>query len=105
VLKEVRYLLIYEVENIPPMAAAFFAKNDMYLLFVTNLDLLVLWYNKIRRTVLEVEFPIIESQLAVIDQQLERGESGLDWTDDSKDEWGCFISNWPNQRVCCNNSK
>jgi len=84
VLKEVKYLLIYEVDNIPPNAATIFEKNETFIKFVTNLDLIVLEYNKVRRTVLEVEYPIIEGQLVNIDTQLEKAENQLNWTDESK---------------------
>lgn len=56
-----------------------FDKNEMFLKYVANLDLIALWYNKIRQNVLEVEFPIIEQQLDEIDQLLVRAENELSW--------------------------
>ena len=38
-------------------------------------------YNRVRDTILDVEYPLIESQLKSIDEQLERGISELNWTD------------------------
>ena len=40
------------------------------------------WYNKVRETVLEVEFPLVESQLMSIDQQLQKSEKDLSWEGD-----------------------
>jgi hypothetical protein len=42
----------------------------------------VQWYNRVRETVLEVEFPLIEGQLEEIDQQLKRAEKDLSWNSD-----------------------
>lgn len=52
----------------------------LLFLFPQNLDVTVTLYNRVRRTVLEVEYPLIESQLATIDQQLERAIAELNWT-------------------------
>ena len=52
----------------------------LFSLFPQNLDVTVTLYNRVRSTVLEVEYPLIESQLAAIDQQLERAISELNWT-------------------------
>lgn len=80
VLREVKYLLIRNQEEIPQSANDVFAANDTLLLYVANLDLTVAWYNKIRETVLEVEYPIIEGQLDKIDTQLRQAEKDLNWT-------------------------
>lgn len=39
------------------------------------------WYNKIKRTVLEVELPLIRAELTSVDLQLSRAESVLTWHD------------------------
>ncbi|GFN78401.1 dynein heavy chain 9, axonemal, partial [Plakobranchus ocellatus] len=82
VLREVKYLEIREKEEIPNSASSMYSKNDTFRKFVANLDLTVQWYNKIRKTVLEVEYPLIEGQLAEIDQQLEQAEKTLNWEND-----------------------
>ena len=46
--------------------------------------MMVRWYNKVRNTILGVEFPLIESQLQEIDAELEQAETTLHWKDDSK---------------------
>jgi dynein heavy chain len=61
-----------------------FAKNDTFWRFVTNLDLTVHLYNKVRNTILEVEFPLVEGQLQEIDVQLEQAEKSLNWESEGK---------------------
>lgn len=85
VLREVKYLEIRAEEEIPPSAAAMYSKNEMFRKFLANLDLTVQWYNKVRRTVLEVEFPLIEGQLQDIDVQLEQAEKSLNWESEGED--------------------
>lgn len=84
VLREVKYLLIRNMEEIPASASDLYANNDTLLMYVAHLDLTVAWYNKIRETVLEVEYPIIEGQLQAIDTQLLQAEQTLDWQSDGK---------------------
>jgi len=84
VLREVKYLLIRNMEEIPTSAGQLYANNDTLLMYVAHLDLTVAWYNKIRETVLEVEYPIIEAQLTTIDAQLRQAEETLDWQTDGK---------------------
>lgn len=52
--------------------------------FCANLDLTVAWYNKVRETLLDVEFPLVEGQLQNIDNQLEQAEKSLNWNSDGK---------------------
>ena len=79
VLREVKYLEISEQEEIPESAAVLYNKNETFRQFCANLDLTVLWYNKVRETVLEVEYPLIEGQLEQIDVQLQKAEKDLNW--------------------------
>ena len=79
VLREMKYLTIRGTENLPESAQAIFERNDELLKYIANLDLIVLWYNKVRETVLEVEFPIIESQVKSLDSILMKAEQSLDW--------------------------
>lgn len=82
VLREVKYLETVDnesVETIPESATAVYSRNEEFHKYCANLDLIVAWYNKVRQTVLDVEFPLIESQLQSIDSQLERAEKDLYW--------------------------
>jgi dynein heavy chain len=84
VLREVKYLEIRDQEEIPGSAATMYSKNDTFRKFVANLDLTVQWYNKVMTTVLQVEFPLVEQQLADIDVQLKQAEESLNWENEGK---------------------
>ena len=73
VLREVKYLEIRAKESVPEAAKSLFEKNETLRQFRENLDLVCKWYNKISTTTLDIEKPLIEGQLAEIDQQLEEG--------------------------------
>lgn len=87
VLREVHYLNIRAKEDIPESASEIYKKIDTLRQYVANLDLTVQWYNKIRETILEVEFPLIEGQLQEIDVQLEKAEKDLNWNSDGAWEY------------------
>lgn len=57
--------------------------------YVSTLQLLVHWYNKLKQTVLAVELPLIQTELETIDRQLTRAETELTWQDL---DCGSFIS-------------
>lgn len=73
------YLEQRNQEPTPESAGNIYSRNETFRKFTANLDLTVQWYNKVRDTVLEVEFPLIESQLADIDSQLQKAEKDLNW--------------------------
>jgi len=81
VLREVKYLESEEGKNlpIPPEAAAIFAAKEAFRKYVANLNLTEQWYNKVRKTVLDVELPLVETQLAEIDQYMAKGETEISW--------------------------
>ncbi|CBY09824.1 unnamed protein product [Oikopleura dioica] len=80
VLREVRYLGYLGYENLPTSAENLYKKDQTFRTWVSSLRQTVHWYNKIRTTILEVEFPLVESQLAFIDVLLSKGESQLSWS-------------------------
>ncbi|KAK7113097.1 dynein beta chain, ciliary-like [Littorina saxatilis] len=82
VLRETRYLKQMLIEDIPESAESIYSQVDIFRKFVANLDLTVRWYNKVRNTVLQVEFPLIEGQLTEIDLEIETAETTLHWKDD-----------------------
>lgn len=84
VLRETRYLKQMLIEDIPESAESIYSQVDIFRKFVANLDLTVRWYNKVRNTVLQVEFPLIEGQLTEIDLEIETAETTLHWKDDGK---------------------
>lgn len=84
VLREVKYLEIRAEEEVPEAAKAIYSRYDTLWKFTTNLDLTVSLYNKVRTTVLEVEFPLIEGQIADIDNKLQQAETSLNWNTDGR---------------------
>ena len=84
VLREVKYLEMRDQEEIPGSAATMYSKNDTFRKFLANLDVTVQWYNKVRKTVLEVEFPLVEGQLDEIDVQLKQAEESLNWENEGR---------------------
>ena len=93
-LREVKYLEVRnsEDEKIPESAAAIYQRYDTLWKFVTNLDTTVMLYNKVRTNVLEVEFPLIEGQVADIDAKLQQAETTLNWNSDGRNIQNCFFS-------------
>lgn len=83
VLRETRYLLTRQEqgysENVPESAANIFLKEENLRKLVTTLDVTVEWYNKVKRTTLPVEFPLIAGQLADVDVLLSQAEKSLNW--------------------------
>lgn len=53
--------------------------------YIGSLELLVQAYNKLKQTLLEVEYPLIEDELRAVDEQLRAAAASLTWQDDC---WG-----------------
>ncbi|XP_029444925.1 dynein heavy chain 11, axonemal [Rhinatrema bivittatum] len=79
VLREVKYLQMLNQSNIPEAAMHIFEKRDTFIKFLGSLELLVQWYNKIKLTVLEVEYPLLDNDLKIINEQLKEAEESLTW--------------------------
>ncbi|KAL1791277.1 dynein heavy chain 11, axonemal [Sigmodon hispidus] len=82
VLREVKYLLMLKKSDIPDSALGIFQKRNTMLKYIGNLELLVQGYNKLKQTLLEVEYPLIEGELRAVDEQLKVAASWLTWQDD-----------------------
>uniref|UniRef100_A0A3P8V3P1 Dynein axonemal heavy chain 11 n=1 Tax=Cynoglossus semilaevis TaxID=244447 RepID=A0A3P8V3P1_CYNSE len=89
VLKDVKYIQTLHKIHIPEAATAVYDKREMFTKYVSTLQLLVHWYNKLKQTVLAVELPLIQTELETIDRQLTRAETELTWQDL---DCGSFIS-------------
>uniref|UniRef100_A0A8C5F0M4 Dynein axonemal heavy chain 11 n=1 Tax=Gopherus evgoodei TaxID=1825980 RepID=A0A8C5F0M4_9SAUR len=76
-LREVTYLLKLNISDIPDSALAIYEKRKIF--YIGNLELIVQWYNKLKQTVLEVEYPLIETELKAIDGQLRETEEVFTW--------------------------
>uniref|UniRef100_A0A8C2C803 AAA+ ATPase domain-containing protein n=1 Tax=Cyprinus carpio TaxID=7962 RepID=A0A8C2C803_CYPCA len=86
VLREVKYLEAREAEVIPDMAADVYSNRELLWQYVANLELATSWYNKVMSTVLEVEMPLIQSQLTDIDAKFKEAEENLCWTSQGRDD-------------------
>ncbi|XP_049749389.1 dynein axonemal heavy chain 11 isoform X2 [Elephas maximus indicus] len=82
VLREVKYLLMLKKSDIPDSALAIFKKRNTILKYIGSLELLVHGYNKLKQTLLEVEYPLIEDELKAVDDQLKEAVTSLTWQDD-----------------------
>ncbi|EPQ13414.1 Dynein heavy chain 9, axonemal [Myotis brandtii] len=79
VLKEMSYLQPRQLKHIPETAAAMFSSREFYRQLVANLELMANWYNKVMKTLLEVEFPLVAEELRNIDLHLRAAEEALNW--------------------------
>ncbi|XP_006863495.1 PREDICTED: dynein heavy chain 9, axonemal [Chrysochloris asiatica] len=79
VLKEMSYLKPRQMKHIPETAAGMFSSREFYRQLVAHLELMANWYNKVTRTLLEVEFPLVEGELHNIDYHLKAAEETLNW--------------------------
>ncbi|KAM6240341.1 dynein axonemal heavy chain 9 isoform 2-T2 [Spheniscus humboldti] len=79
VLREVSYLSGSQMGAIPPTAAEIYSSKESYRQMVANLELMVNRYNKVLKTALEVEYPLIQGQLRDIDLKLKEAEETLNW--------------------------
>ncbi|NXD73362.1 DYH9 protein, partial [Eolophus roseicapillus] len=79
VLREVSYLSSSQMGAVPAMAAEIYSSRESYRQMVANLELMVNRYNKVLKTVLEVEYPLIQGQLQDIDLKLKEAEETLNW--------------------------
>lgn len=70
--------------KIPEDASKMYQENEVFVKYVTYLDYTTKSYNKIRLTILDVEKPLVEEQLADIDQKLLRAEKELSWSTSGK---------------------
>ncbi|NXB29063.1 DYH9 protein, partial [Eulacestoma nigropectus] len=79
VLREVSYLWGSGAGAIPPEAAEIYSCKESFRQLVASLELMGNRYNKVLRTVLEVEYPLVQGQLRDIDLKLQEAEETLTW--------------------------
>ncbi|XP_075778342.1 dynein axonemal heavy chain 11 isoform X4 [Pelodiscus sinensis] len=82
-LREVTYLLMLNRSDIPDSALAIYEKRKFFAKYIGNLELIVQWYNKLKQTVLEVEYPLIETELRALDDQLREAEEVFTWQEEN----------------------
>eukprot|EP00227_Mantoniella_beaufortii_P011774 CAMPEP_0197579874 /NCGR_PEP_ID=MMETSP1326-20131121/3768_1 /TAXON_ID=1155430 /ORGANISM="Genus nov. species nov., Strain RCC2288" /LENGTH=4505 /DNA_ID=CAMNT_0043143449 /DNA_START=243 /DNA_END=13760 /DNA_ORIENTATION=+ len=77
-LREVKYFLLLDVE-VPESAAKTYQRSETLRQQTGNLDLIVVTYNNILRSLLPVEKPLVEKKLEAIDAALQKGLTTLNW--------------------------
>uniref|UniRef100_A0A803SYF4 Dynein axonemal heavy chain 11 n=1 Tax=Anolis carolinensis TaxID=28377 RepID=A0A803SYF4_ANOCA len=82
ILRDVRYLLLLNQPDIPHSALELYKQRGKFTKYIENLELIVQWYNKVKQTVLEVEYPLIEKELIIADDQLKEAEEVFTWQED-----------------------
>ncbi|KAJ0060498.1 hypothetical protein NL108_014189, partial [Boleophthalmus pectinirostris] len=85
VLREVKYLECGQTESIPEAALQLYSSREQLWKYVSNLEITTNHYNKVMRSVLDVERPLIQAQLGALDSELNRAEENLHWN--SEDVW------------------
>ncbi|XP_076261923.1 dynein heavy chain at 93AB isoform X2 [Rhynchophorus ferrugineus] len=93
ILREVHYLNLMKVADIPETALKLAEKNEIYRKYNSNLNSTIAWYNKIRRTTKNVEFDLIKKEIGDIDERISLGQNSLNWN--SNDLWD-YITNLHN---------
>ncbi|XP_053322781.1 dynein axonemal heavy chain 11 [Spea bombifrons] len=90
VLREVKYLQILNQTDIPTAALFIFEKRELLHKYIGNLELIVQWYNKLKQTVLEVEYPLIKEDMKFINAQLKSAEELYTWN--HEDCWDYIVT-------------
>ncbi|GBF97683.1 flagellar outer dynein arm heavy chain beta [Raphidocelis subcapitata] len=83
-LRETKYFLLAGVA-VPAAAASIYERADTYRSQISSLDLMVTLYNRIQRTILAVERPLVDGKLAAVESALRRGLEELRWRSDAID--------------------
>ncbi|XP_069504355.1 dynein axonemal heavy chain 11 [Ambystoma mexicanum] len=82
-LREVKYLQMFNQSNIPEAAMRIYGKREVFMKFIGNLDLVVQWYNNLKMTILDVEYPLLEDEMKHIDEQLRDAEEFFTWKEEN----------------------
>jgi dynein heavy chain len=71
-------------QELPDIALTLAERNDVFRKYISNLNSTIAWYNRIRRTTKDVEFNLIESEIAEIDKLIIQGQNTLNWNSEGK---------------------
>lgn len=83
-LRETKYFLLLQFE-VPETARTIFESSDTFRQQISSLDLICSIHNKIQRTILPVEKPLVQQKLEEVEKTLQRGESELNWKSEGID--------------------
>lgn len=79
ILREVHYLNLMEMENLPEAALKMAANNEMYRKYISSLNATIEWYNRVRKHTRDVEFQLVKDEVLEIDKLIVQGETVLTW--------------------------
>ncbi|XP_046391607.1 dynein beta chain, ciliary-like [Ischnura elegans] len=79
VLREVRYMNLLEISNIPPEALDLFSRLEALRMCVFNLNETISRYNQIRATCTDLEFDLIEYEMSGIDELIGYSQENYNW--------------------------
>lgn len=82
ILREVHYLNLMQVSDIPEIALKLAEKNETFRKYISNLNSTIAWYNRIRRSTKNVEFDLIKNEIDEIDKRISLGQNSLNWNSD-----------------------
>jgi dynein heavy chain len=77
-LRETRYFKHFDKE-IPGSAEHLYVSDKMYRQWIGSLEIIAFRYNHMLHTMLEVEKPLLKSQMKAIDKALEKGLRAITW--------------------------
>ena len=85
-LREVKYFLLLEIP-VPEAAMKTYQRGETLRQQTGNLDLIVVTYNNILRTLLDVERPMVQERLTAIQDMLQMAVATLNWNSFKIDEY------------------
>ena len=85
-LRETKYFLSLGVE-VPSEACSVFERSRTFRRHIGALELLVAVWNRIQRTILPVELPLVRQQIDDVRARLDEGLKTLDWNSPTIDKY------------------
>ncbi|KAF6202116.1 hypothetical protein GE061_004514 [Apolygus lucorum] len=79
ILKEVHYFQLDNKEGIPQAGLDIYAKREEFREYTVQLEIIIKWYNKMRRDSRLVEFELVQDKIEEIDKLIGEAEHNLTW--------------------------
>ncbi|XP_031327312.1 dynein beta chain, ciliary-like [Photinus pyralis] len=83
ILREVKYMKLLGIENIPEVALALYERNEELFISMQHLNNISEWYNHLKNKSLPVEYELIRSEVEELDLRLDELIYQLNWTTDN----------------------
>jgi hypothetical protein len=85
-LRETKYFISLGVE-VPAEARNVFERSKTFRRHIGSLDLIVAVWNRIQKTILPVELPLVKQQIDELHARLDDGLNNLDWNSSTIDKY------------------